>query len=364
MVPPLEGLNLDVEAISGILGSISIACWVTVFSPQILENFRRGSAESLSVQFIIVWSLGDLFNVIGGILQGVLPTMIILAVYYLLADIVLLGQCFYYRGFTWRDDIPAPANTTNERTALLDHDEPERGRRLEVDAVHFNPTAPLVLPNKPRDPSLPPPRRRTTLLQAAAFNAFAILMVILAGLLGWYVSNRRQGGSQLHSEHPEHHESEGDELAISVWGQVFGYGCALLYLGSRLPQILLNWRRKSTEGLSGLFFLFACLGNITYFLSIFAYQPRCHGPDGICEGEEAGRLYRRYLLLNASWLLGSIGCLFLDFTILLQFFMYRPLDEFSDLEEEIEDEGLDAALEAERERDRRPLLQRMDSSTA
>lgn len=291
--------------------------------------------------------------------------MIILAVYYLLADIVLLGQCFYYRGFTWHDDIPSATTQPSETTALLDEDEPiERGRRLEVDAVHFNPTAPLVLPAKPRDPSLPPPRRRTTLLQAAAFNGFAILMVVCAGVFGWYVSNRRQGGSQLHDERPAHHEDEGDELAISTWGQVFGYGCALLYLGSRLPQILLNWRRKSTEGLSGLFFLFACLGNVTYFLSIFAYQPRCHGENGHCEGDEHARLYRRYLLLNASWLLGSIGCLFLDFTILLQFFMYRPLDDYSDEEEdEVVDEQLNGHA-VEQERDRRPLLQRMDSSTA
>ncbi|KFY13913.1 hypothetical protein V492_02977 [Pseudogymnoascus sp. VKM F-4246] len=91
MVPPSQSLNLDAEAISGILGSISIACWVTVFTPQILENFRRGSAESLSVEFIVIWSLGDLCNVIGGILQGVLPTMLILAVYYVLADIRTLA---------------------------------------------------------------------------------------------------------------------------------------------------------------------------------------------------------------------------------------------------------------------------------
>ena len=79
----------------------------------------------------------------------------------------------------------------------------------------------------------------------------------------------------------------------------------------------------------------------------------------MCEGDEGARLYRRYLVLNASWLLGSIGCLFLDFTILLQFFMYRPLDDGS------EDELVGGrAAEAEADRDRRPLLQRMDSSTA
>jgi hypothetical protein len=76
MYPPSQGLTLDIEALSSILGSVSIACWIVVFSPQIIENFRRGSADGLSVVFIVVWSVGDVFNVLGGMLQGVLPTMV------------------------------------------------------------------------------------------------------------------------------------------------------------------------------------------------------------------------------------------------------------------------------------------------
>lgn len=81
MYPPTGGYDLDIEALSGICGSISIACWVVVFSPQIIENFRRSSANGLSMTFLVIWLLGDLFNIIGAVLQGVLPTMIILAVY-------------------------------------------------------------------------------------------------------------------------------------------------------------------------------------------------------------------------------------------------------------------------------------------
>ncbi|KAH0146902.1 hypothetical protein KCU82_g14153, partial [Aureobasidium melanogenum] len=103
MFPPSAGYNLDIEAISGIMGSISIACWVVVFSPQIIENFRRSSAEGLSIEFVIIWLLGDFANIIGAVMQRVLPTMIILAIYYTFADIVLLAQCFYYRGFHFRD---------------------------------------------------------------------------------------------------------------------------------------------------------------------------------------------------------------------------------------------------------------------
>lgn len=74
----IDNMPADIEALSGICGSISIACWVVVFSPQIVENFRRSSAEGLSIVFIVVWLAGDVFNILGAVLQGVLPTMVCL----------------------------------------------------------------------------------------------------------------------------------------------------------------------------------------------------------------------------------------------------------------------------------------------
>ncbi|KAK0736903.1 PQ loop repeat-domain-containing protein, partial [Apiosordaria backusii] len=109
---------------------------------------------------------------------------------------------------------------------------------------------------------------------------------------------------------------------MDFWGQVFGWLCAVLYLGSRLPQLLLNWRRKSTEGVSILFFLFACLGNLTYVLSILAYDPVCTAENGECKDGEAARIYWQYILVNLSWLAGSAGTLFLDMSIFVQFFLY------------------------------------------
>jgi hypothetical protein len=120
---------------------------------------------------------------------------------------------------------------------------------------------------------------------------------------------------------------------MDVLGQVFGYLCAVLYLGSRLPQLLLNFRRKSTDGVSLLFFLFACIGNLTYVLSILAYSPVCRGESSSvdamgqhrrekCHSGEAAALYGRYVLVNLSWLVGSAGTLLLDMAIFAQFFLY------------------------------------------
>ncbi|KFY43091.1 hypothetical protein V494_02107 [Pseudogymnoascus sp. VKM F-4513 (FW-928)] len=323
MIPPSQSLNLDAEAISGILGSISIACWVTVFTPQILENFRRGSAESLSVEFIVIWSLGDLCNVFGGILQGVLPTMLILAVYYVLADIVLIWQCLYYRGVASQgDESPTPPSERQPHAEPNGHRPSGPSRRSSaVDPTHLSPATPLAEATKPR--------RRPTPLQTALLNLFAVVMVAGAGIFGWWVSSGSQRGPQNHDHGhgpaPPVHEK--GKLVMDPLGQVFGYGCTVMYLGSRVPQLILNWRRQSTDGLSGMFFLFACLGNVTYFLSILAYEPACVREEAGCEEGEASRVYARYLLVNLSWLIGSIGCLGFDFGILLQFIRYSGANE-------------------------------------
>jgi hypothetical protein len=80
-----------------------------------------------------------------------------------------------------------------------------------------------------------------------------------------------------------------------------------------------------------LFFLFACIGNLTYVLSIVAYKPVCKLPWDCAPGEKKA-IYGRYIAVNASWLLGSFGTLLLDAFVFIQYFLYRK-DEDSDEED-------------------------------
>ncbi|KAF1738532.1 hypothetical protein NHJ13051_007262 [Beauveria bassiana] len=358
MAPPASTFHLDVEAISGICGSISIACWVVVFSPQILQNFQRGNADALSIQFIIVWLLGDVFNIIGAVMQGVLPTMIILAIYYTLADIVLLLQCFYYRGFTWKDPTPAPKpdNGPNERTALLDATQERRGS----DWTGLSPAVPHISDTKEPQPV-------PTVAQTVLWNSLIVLMVCAAGVLGWFLGERAKGPRE------DVPENSNDTLKFNLVGQLFGYLCAVAYIASRMPQLILNYRRKTTDGLSMLFFLFACLGNITYVLSIFAFEPKCGARR--CKHGEAGQIYGKYMLVNLSWLAGALVTLFMDFGVFAQYFIYKRDDDeqyLSEDEEERVPESVQAnglgngnsngRVQSTETWDQRPLLQRNDSS--
>jgi hypothetical protein len=317
----------------------------------------------------------------GGVLQGIMPTMvrfvyfcpksqaltkysqIILAIYYTLADIVLLLQCFYYRGFTFRDPKPDATKTnhvengnasertplvadgsargelqralsssnTNGATAKADRTRSESSYRDRFNSLNGTMLSPAT-PMHPEDTSTSSdptkPSKPRTWAQAILFNSTAILLVIIAGIAGYYLSP----SPQPHNHHDKHTDADdqASTLHFSLWGQIFGYICAVLYLGSRIPQILLNRRRQSTEGLNALFFLFACLGNLTFVLSIFAFEPICskrsHGhwrERNHCKPGEHEAIYARYILVNLSWLIGSAGTLVLDFAVFAQFFMYR-----------------------------------------
>lgn len=357
--PPTPAITA--QAVSGITGSISIACWIIVFAPQIYQNFARRSAEGLSLLFVVLWLAGDVFNVIGAILQGVLPTMTILAIYYTLADIVLLWQCLYYgHGATslaaLKEVDPihlSPANPLNGESeplliSVLSNENPHHHHHHEVDPnaaheviiqadSHGNDTAAEVDTegqgspaysyndingSNPHDVSCSRSNSSSSSCSSSSsiqgsdlsYNLIMVSLVIIAGFGGWYFGD--------HST-PESPPSD-DDLIFHPLAQFFGWLCAVLYLGSRIPQILLNFERKSCDGISFLFFLFACLGNITYVVSILA----------VCTG-------KKYLLVNSSWLVGSFGTLVEDFIIFCQFFAYNKGNS-TDEEAYSDDDGYDS----------------------
>ncbi|SCU91317.1 LAFA_0F03048g1_1 [Lachancea sp. 'fantastica'] len=300
MVP----IVLNSQSVSGITGSISIACWIIVFVPQIYENFYRSSAEGLSVLFVVLWLLGDVFNVLGAVMQNLLPTMIILAAYYTLADIVLLAQCLFYGSENKVDAVHlSPANPINER--VLEDVFHEHQPLLQDNKRHHHHHHAATAQSSSTGASSRSATGQSDVADASAAenrnktyitNAVLIIAVFLAGFLSWYISYLKD---------PNAIPSEPD-LHMNWLAQFFGYLSAVLYLASRVPQILLNFKRKSCEGISFLFFLFACIGNITFIISVLSIS-----------------VEPRYLLVNASWLVGSSGTLLMDFVIFLQFFFFK-----------------------------------------
>lgn len=77
------------------------------------------------------------------------------------------------------------------------------------------------------------------------------------------------------------------------------------------------------EGLSVLFFLFACLGNSTYYvLSILAFDSTSAVSNSCLESCEAREIYGSHILVNLPWLVDGLGTMLLDGAIFAQFLLY------------------------------------------
>lgn len=114
-------------------------------------------------------------------------------------------------------------------------------------------------------------------------------LIVVVGVLAWFLS---KGALPSRNEN------------WNTQAQVFGWISAVLYLGSRIPQIAKNVETKC-KGLSLLMFAFSIAGNVTYVASILLQS-----------------LSMDHLLINASWLIGSGGTIGLDFIVLSQFWYY------------------------------------------
>ncbi|KAH8697153.1 vacuolar membrane PQ loop repeat protein [Talaromyces proteolyticus] len=296
------------EAASGILGSISLTCWVFLLVPQLIENYRYGSAEGLSMAFLVVWFVGDVTNLIGGLWAQLVPVVVAIAVYFCIADGVLITQCLYY----------------NIRNARREQRRNSRQSSIETPT----PTTPLLGRRFSDEISIPGSRRRRSSASVrgnqrrASYaddtlakiveendsgakvwikNVLSVLAIIIIGAGGWAIAWQ----TGLWKPTPQK-QSGGDQIAPGA--QVLGYFSAVCYLGARLPQIFKNFREKSCEGLSLLFFILSLLGNLTYGAGILAHSTQ-----------------KDYFLTNLPWLIGSLGTMVEDVAIFIQFRIYaRP----------------------------------------
>ncbi|KAK3282782.1 hypothetical protein CYMTET_9492, partial [Cymbomonas tetramitiformis] len=97
-----------------------------------------------------------------------------------------------------------------------------------------------------------------------------------------------------------------EDMDDATIGTILGWAMTFIYLTSRLPQIIMNAKRGSVEGLSPTMFILAVTGNATYLASILL---RSTAPSK--------------LVPNLPWIVDAILCIFLDLIILLQFLFYK-----------------------------------------
>ncbi|NXL48817.1 LAAT1 protein, partial [Podilymbus podiceps] len=213
---------------SVVLGLVSILCFAAASFPQFYQACKTGIMDrALSIYFLLGWLGGDLLNLIGSFLADQLPLQVYTAVYYVLADLVMLSLYCYYKAKNRGGGFTASINAAFVFLFLG-----------TVSTVSFLGRGAAVA----QDP--------------ATFK-----------------------GRSLLSAHVEELGSK-PFTRSEIVGFTIGSVSSVLYLCSRVPQIYTNHKRKSTVGVSYSLFALVMLGNSLYGLSVLLKNPEPGQSEG------------------------------------------------------------------------------------
>ncbi|XP_009461668.1 PREDICTED: lysosomal amino acid transporter 1 homolog [Nipponia nippon] len=211
-----------------VLGLVSIFCFAAASFPQFYQACKTGIMDrALSIYFLLGWLGGDLLNLIGSFLADQLPLQVYTAVYYVLADLVMLSLYCYYKVKNRGGGLTALVNAAFVFLSLG-----------TVSTISFPGRDAAVAP----DPG--------------TFKGRSLLSVRMDEL-----------GSKPFTR-------------SEIIGFTIGSISSVLYLCSRVPQIYTNYKRKSTTGVSYSLFALVMLGNSLYGLSVLLKNPEPGQSEG------------------------------------------------------------------------------------
>lgn len=255
-------------------------------------------------------------------MEKLMFTMFLLALWYTVADIGLIWQVVYYqqcvtveikcdedeaivllnrkplkqrrvsleKSMLSKMDTNSSEQQPTSHDALLDDDENHAvAAASNADIMNGNDT--YDGDSTDRDIFTVQPRIRPIWVNLIGSSVLVVL--IIASCYGYMMTVTRI-------------ETVGDEKEIQLMPQILGWLSAVLYVGSRVPQLIKNWRQQSTDGLSSGMFVCAVFGNIFFSMSIFLRSTE-----------------RRYIIVNLPWIIGSLGTVIFDIMIFLQFYVFN-----------------------------------------
>ena len=205
-----------------------------------------------------------------------LLTQTVLAIYYVIADAVMVSQMIYYK-----------VRDARRKYAVLPGESPPSHTVTEMRMDKMS-----EYPSRDDDTNRFNARLSTT---SSSLNSFAGAAVLAAGSFS----------STVDASDPCLTKEEKEIQAV---GLAIAWTSAMLYLSSRVPQVYKNFKRKSTEGLSFAMFVLTVCGNLTYASSIFIAATSWADVMG-----------------SLPYLVGSLGTLCFDLTVWGQFFVYGSM---------------------------------------
>ncbi|KAH9307853.1 hypothetical protein KI387_035764, partial [Taxus chinensis] len=331
-------------------GLISVFSWGVAEVPQIIANFKNGSTEGISLGFLLTWVVGDVFNLCGCLLEpATLPTQFYTALLYTITTIILVCQIIYYNHiYKWGKVKKAKAQSKNlqKEVSKSEQNDNKKADYLPIPAVspqqrsntgrdlYYTSARSLASSHTPTPGSYllqsrrngtsytlnqssveeegllthlisPSPKNSNTILRSVASIVFFICglnyltLPTYNNITSISYSAQVEGRSVIIITGRKLLQvmvgSAMQEESSSQLGTWLGWLMTAIYMGGRLPQIHLNIKRGTVEGLDPFMFMFAVLGNVTYVGSIIVRT-----------------LEWKKLQPNMPWLVDAAACILLD----------------------------------------------------
>ena len=194
--------------------------------PQLIENYQLQSADGISLGFLTIWFIGDLANLSGAVWAGLVPTVVALAVYFCLADAILITQCVYYKFINVQKD-DSKGSLISGRSDVESPEQPLLRRSSDN----------IGLPGSRRRSSASQKRRTSILDPLPAIpeveashgswlrNTMSVVLICLVGSVGWVIAWR------IGVWVPTPEEVDDGTVHQAIGAQLLGYASAVLYLG-------------------------------------------------------------------------------------------------------------------------------------
>lgn len=236
------------DKVSFAIGLFSNIIFLVSSIPQIVLTCRTRCVEGQSPWFFSLLFLASICSLLGAIITNGLITQILQSVFYVLMDGILFAQliCFRY--------VVKPKTDQEE-------DGKEEEEIPEIDSGGADPTG------------VPPAVLAGSVLVAAA-----------------------EAKTDFKAPYT------GGKLA----GTLFGWVSTIIFIASRVPQIVKNCRERSFGDISAVWLIFSIVGNLAYFLSVIVR-------------DTSGT----YLWRQTPFILGALGPAALDIFLMIQMCAFR-----------------------------------------
>lgn len=298
--PKMSGCS-TASSVSSFLSYLSLVSWICAQLPQIYTNYSSKSAEGISPMFLLLWFMGDFLSFTSCLLSDVvLQFQVYLSLFFLCNDFTLCYQYYYYN-------------------SVYPRKYPTRSLEPETETVGVSHMAEYHTANSIHIRSHPEETQSLSQSDGSASSSYnsvdgkrqSFAKVATIGTM------LNAGVSSAMALQPE---SELVFLSKSTLGLVLAWGCTVVYVSSRCPQLYKNYLRKSVDGVSPLLFGSALVGNITYTLSILTSCAFLYDSNKV-----------DFFWRQLPYILGSSGTVVFDIAYFYQRHIYRNAGSYSNV---------------------------------